>query len=696
MHGRAAGRHDKKTRQPGKKPGCPGGVAASLAAESSRALTGVKADGPPAGEHGRMNANPVCPALSCRPALILLVAVLAQFWLVPSSGRACPACNLAFADDVFNRRADSQVSRDLRQAIANQSDLALADLGGGQWLVNAVAATAAGQSPAAVPAEPPPAAAAAALPDPAAAAANEAAPLPATPPPVPAGAAAAAGASGRGPLPEWFKDADFSEIHERDNRLPLPPTSTVPQDAPPDKSFTVELHEGPAYIGNGVVYDGFLMNGKIPGPTIIVEEGDVVEMNVVNKGTVPHGASIHAAYTQTSKYLGKIMPGESRKMVFQVNTPGVFMYHCAPGGHAIPMHVLFGQYGMMVVKPKELFQLEKDLGRPPDQELFLLQHELYASGRDAIAGDPAYITFNGKLFRYVEEPIKVKPGDFIRIYFLNVGPNLLSTFHIVGIIWDYVYWQGHPAARWPGGQTVTAGPADSWVIEFRIPPDEGAYTMLSHAVGSTSRGAIGLMVAEKDHETQPVILADGPELGAAELAKAKDQAVRVISPFKPGTHPDDAPVVSGPATKEVRVSIIGNSFWPKVIQIAPGTKVTWTNEDAFTYLAGEFAGVHNVASTSAPPDGDFVVGPMLAHGESWSHVFESEWDYDYICTPHPYMHGRVIVKKPDYTLAAGTTGAAAGPAPLAGWVLPLLGVCFVMSLAAFASRAARPRDREPQ
>src|SRR5690606_31320260 len=115
-------------------------------------------------------------------------------------------------------------------------------------------------------------------------------------------------------------------------------------------------------------------------------------------------------------------------------------------------------------------------------------------------GKPAYVAYNGKLFRYVEDPIMVKPGDYVRIYYLNIGPNLLSTFHIVGIIWDYAYWQGHPAAKFAGGQTVTAGPSDSWVVEFRVPPDEGAYTLLSHAVGSTSRGAIGLMVAARNAE----------------------------------------------------------------------------------------------------------------------------------------------------------------------------------------------------
>jgi nitrite reductase (NO-forming) len=600
---------------------------------------------------------------------------------------ACDACNLAFARRLQAEGDSSIIGSDFRKIISNQKGLTLTGLGADPWMIAAVEGDSA---PAAakgrIPASTSPVIAA-----------NASSTLVASTAPAAAMAATAsvAPAAGfqpahapKGPMPEWMKTAAFSEIHQRDHALPLPATSTVPQDTKPDKQVAIELSEGEAYIGNGVIYDGFLTNGKVPGPTIIVDEGDVVEFTVVNKGTIPHGASIHSAYTQTSKYLGKIPPGESRKVVFQVNTPGVYMYHCAPGGHAIPMHVLFGQYGMMVVKPKkEQYRLEKEMGRAPDCELFLLQHELYASGHSAIEGQPAYTMFNGKLFRYVEEPIKVRPGDYVRIYFLNVGPNLLSTFHIVGIIWDYAYWQGNPAVCLPGGQSVTAGPTDSWVIDFRVPPDEGAYTMLSHAVGSTSRGAIGLIVAEKDAKTEPVILADGPSLAPAELAEAKTKAKRVISPFKPATHPEDLPVIYGPETKEVHVSIIGNSFHPKVIRVAPGTKITWTNEDAFTYLAGEFAGIHNAACMSSPDGAEGFITPLLAHGESHTvEIGAREGDYEYMCTPHPYMKGRVEVRQPEYTLASGVAAANGGGGNTGPWVLGALGACFLASLAALARR----------
>jgi len=446
-------------------------------------------------------------------------------------------------------------------------------------------------------------------------------------------------------------DTDFIEIIERDARLSIPATGYVDQDIEADVSYTIVLDEGLAYLGNGVIYDGFRTNGKVPGPTIRVRQGDVVEMIIENKGRIPHGASIHAAYTQTSKYVGDIAPGESKSVKFRATYPGVFMYHCAPGGHAIPMHVLFGQYGMIVVEPADQkYKLEEELGHPPDLEIFLLQHEWYASGKDAVEGNAKYVTFNGEIFRYVTDPITAKPGDYVRINFLNVGPNLLSTFHLVGIIWDYAYWQGHPEAVFPGGQTVTAGPSDSWVVEFRVPPDEGAYLMLSHAVGSTSKGAIGLLVADRNADTPKVVLADGPKYTEEELASMMEEASRVMSPFRPGTPDVDPPASYGNDTKEVTVQIIGNSFYPKVLEITPGTTVTWINEDVFSFMSGEFSGIHNAVATSGPVS---FASPFLAHAESWSYTFEEEGDYTYICTPHPYMVGNITVRQVDEGRVAG-------------------------------------------
>ena len=458
--------------------------------------------------------------------------------------------------------------------------------------------------------------------------------------------------SGRPQIPAMFDGDDFIEIIRRDEGLETRPTGYAPNDAEPDAEFTITLSEGKAAIGQGVIYDGFVTNDSIPGPTIRVTEGDVVRINVKNEGDVMHGASIHAAYTQTSKHVGMVMPGETKSVTFRATTPGVYMYHCAPGGHAIPMHVMFGQYGMIVVEPKEKkYKLEEDLGHEPDLKLYLIQHELYASGKEATEADFTYSMWNGGLFRYVEEPIMVEPGDYVRVYFLNVGPNRLSTFHLVGIIWDYVYWQGHPEARMPGGQTVTAGPSDSWVIEFRIPPEEGTYTMVDHTLAHSNRGAIGLMVAEKGARGPSEVLAEGPLYSKEELDEKIANARRVIQPFgipdeatNPTPAPADRPVRFGDDVEEVIIEIKGNSYSPKIVEVAPGTKITFVNEELFTYGEGETSGAHNAVVMNGP---DFFATGMLAHAESETVTVNEPGVYDYICTPHPYMEGRIIVRDPN-------------------------------------------------
>jgi nitrite reductase (NO-forming) len=619
--------------------------------------------------------NRLLEPFAARPVIHFVIAAAFLLIATPVPLLACDACNIAFANEILKERADTPAGRDMLAAMQRQANMNLPGMGSPM-----VAAIIAQATPGVIPPAEEHPFPAVAIDNPVRTAAPKL--------PVPSRAAAQGGR----PVPDYFEGFEFLDIIERDYALDSAPYSTVPQDAPVDKAFSIRMHEGKTYIGNGVVYEGFLMDGKIPGPTIIVDQGDVVEMSFVNEGKIPHGASIHAAYTQTSKYVGKIEPGQTKSVRFRAMTPGVFMYHCAPGGHAIGMHVIGGQYGMIMVRPPSgSYRMEQELGHKPNLELYMIQHELYSAGKHSIDGNPQYVMFNGRTFRYVEEPILTRPGDYVRINFLNVGPNILSTFHIVGIVWDHIYWQGHPEARLPGGQSVTAGPTDSFVIEFRMPPDEGAYTMLTHAVGSTNRGAIGLLVVDSKAKLEPhrTVLADGPSFNDGEMRGYVSGATRVISPFGLGTHPDDRPVVYGPEIKEVFVSIIGNSYYPKAIQIAPGTRVTWTNEDVFTYMAGEYAGVHNAAAINTPDHLDGFSGALLAHGETFSHVFDDEFEWLYHCTPHPYMLGKIIVKQPEVDLAALAKAGAGAKGSIGPGSIGLIALCLLFSSLALV----RSRER---
>ncbi len=458
----------------------------------------------------------------------------------------------------------------------------------------------------------------------------------------------------------------------------LPPTSYVPPDVKPNKRFVIELYRTKVVAGEDIVLDTFTINGTVPGPTIVVDEGDIVELVVVNKDDVAHGLSVHAIYRTTSPFIGNIPPGGVKSIVFNASYPGVYMYHCAPGGQGIFVHTMSGQYGMIVVKPKTYkYKLEEILGRKPDVEVYLIQHEIYASGADFVVAKPLYVLFNGYLARYLQNPIVARPGDYVRMYFLNVGPNLISTFHLVGIVWDFAYYQGHPLNIIYGGQTVLAGPSDSWVIEFRV-PEEGVYAIVTHVFNQPVRGAIGILQAKKDANRTSVVDAQGPVLPIPEKPK------RIVDPFGLGSPELDTPIYGEGV---VYVRIIANSYYPKRLVIPEDTTVVWINEDIISIpgAGAELIGLHDVVLRIG---NETIKSPLLKHGDSWSYTFkepgvyriggeqlltyrsfiplvtEDSDLYNYLCSLHPYMVGEiVVVPKPEVMMHPPEHIATPTPTP---------------------------------
>ncbi len=416
----------------------------------------------------------------------------------------------------------------------------------------------------------------------------------------------------------------------------LPDTGVVPEGATPDKRFELVAGEGEVVIDEGVVYQGMMFDGSIPSSLHLMDEGDTAEVSVRNDGRVTHGLSYHPTYRSTPLKVGNIAPGQTKQEVFKAGYPGVFMYHCAPGGQGIMMHTGFGMYGMAVVEPRtKKYRLAAELGREPDVKLYLLQHEVYASGKDYVEGKPLYTMFNGYNYRYIDEPIMVRPGDYVRIYYLNVGPNLTASLHLVGGLWDYLYYQGNPNNVVVGSQSAVTAPTDSWVLEFRV-PEAGPYLLVSHAFGTqAARGAAGLIMADESAQRSPVVSWQGAPRPLPEVTERR----RVVNTFAPGSRDLDPPRVYRPGD-EVLIRMVGNSFYPKIAQVPAGTTVTWVNEDVFDALEGELTGKHNVVTTSGP---ETVAGPIIGHAESWSYTFHTPGDYEYICAVHPYMVGRLTV-----------------------------------------------------
>ena len=243
---------------------------------------------------------------------------------------------------------------------------------------------------------------------------------------------------------------------------------------PREKTFNLDVIETTVDLGNGTTFAAWTYDGKIPGPPIETCEGDQVTINVNNKGTTAHGLDTHAFKIDARSY-GPVLPGKTMTMVKIVDTPGVFMYHCA-AGPVTDLHIKSGIHGAMIVYPRNE-QLR------PAREIVVVEDAVFGA-RDSkgfIPGtDPAKTLRNEQLFsmfngRLDNEGVLVNPGDLVRMYFVNVGPGI-SAAHVIGTILDRVY----------DGKTTTSGvqtyavPAGSGaMLEFYI-PEAGVYPFVDH------------------------------------------------------------------------------------------------------------------------------------------------------------------------------------------------------------------------
>jgi nitrite reductase (NO-forming) len=216
-----------------------------------------------------------------------------------------------------------------------------------------------------------------------------------------------------------------------------------------------------------------------------------------------HSMDFHAAMVSPQDKYRSIAPGQTISFEFQLNYPGVFMYHC--GTPMILEHIASGMYGMLIAEPREGYPTHVD------REYAVIQSEFYPrldpKGR-TVDGKPLYVldtdkvrtkastytVFNGVYNGMVDHPLPAKPGERVRLYVLNVGPSNTSSFHVVGTIFDRVWIDGNPDNQFRGMQTVLLPSSGSAIVEFKI-PESGKYVMVDHHFANASQGAIGVIDA---------------------------------------------------------------------------------------------------------------------------------------------------------------------------------------------------------
>lgn len=252
----------------------------------------------------------------------------------------------------------------------------------------------------------------------------------------------------------------------------------------------------------GTMYRAWTFDGQIPGTVVRVTEGDVVEFTLVNDKSSKnsHSVDFHAARTDLVKDFESIKPGESKSYTFNATHPGTFFYHC--GSDPMIQHIARGMFGVIIVDPKDANALPK-----ADREYVLVQSELYPNPdnqNDMMANKWSNVMFNGGIFKYdpVHDPaatriLQAKPGERVRIHFVNAGVNEFSSFHPIAGIWDRVYPGGNPKNVLHGLQSYTVGPGDGAAFDI-ISPVEGANAIVSHVMRQALTGAIAVLQFSKD------------------------------------------------------------------------------------------------------------------------------------------------------------------------------------------------------
>lgn len=258
-------------------------------------------------------------------------------------------------------------------------------------------------------------------------------------------------------------------------------------------------------LGDGKSYAFWTFNDHVPGPFIRTRVGDVLEIHVTNSDAsgMPHNVDFHAVTGPGGgATVTTVVEGEERVAWFKLLHPGLFIYHCA--APPVMDHIANGMYGLILVEP------ERGLTRA-DREFYVLQSEFYTkpaaeeaevlefSHEAGLAEHPRFIVFNGKKGVLMGHgALTADTGDRVRIFFGNIGPNLISSFHVIGEIFDHVYREADLVSEPAHSVQTTLVPAGgATVVEF-VTEVPGTYTLVDHAIFRIEKGAVGYLQVEGD------------------------------------------------------------------------------------------------------------------------------------------------------------------------------------------------------
>jgi len=395
-------------------------------------------------------------------------------------------------------------------------------------------------------------------------------------------------------------------------------SSTMGQMAPSLLEITLVAEPATITIASNVTYDAWTFNGTVPGPTIMVNQGDTINFTLINKFTdMAHSIDFHAAEVNWATDYATVPPNGSKTFTFTVNYPGVFMYHC--GAQPVLEHISNGMYGAIIVNP--IAPLPPATGG----SYVLVQSEFYLNSKPGtdgsfagnyskmLAATPDYVVFNGKAFQYQKAPLQVLPNQLVRLYILNVGPSHWSAFHVIGALMDTVYIDGDPSNVEHGMQTLSIPPSGGAIVDMYFRDPGGKNPFVTHDFSDAMKGAIGAFAVGSGNSTTTTSFSTP---GTTTSSTSPASAVHVSIPAGAGTN----------------TSSTGYSPGTITVVIGVNNTVEWVNND-------------DVAHTVTGANSVFDSGNMNP-GDTFSFTFTSPGTYAYGCSYHPWMKGTVIVEAP--------------------------------------------------
>ncbi len=261
----------------------------------------------------------------------------------------------------------------------------------------------------------------------------------------------------------------------------------------------LEVREHEGRLADGVNYTFWTFGGEVPGMFIRLRQGDLVEFHLENHpgNKMPHNIDLHAVTGPgggaTSSFTA---PGHESVFSFTALNPGLYVYHCATA--PVGMHIANGMYGLILIEPKE--------GLPKvDHEYYVMQGDFYTKGANgegglqpfsmekALAEKPDYVVFNGSVGALTgDKALQAKVGETVRLFVGNGGPNLVSSFHVIGEIFDQVSPEGGDAIN-HNVQTTIVPAGGSAITEFKV-ETPGTFILVDHSIfRAFNKGALGML-----------------------------------------------------------------------------------------------------------------------------------------------------------------------------------------------------------